>query len=271
MKIGVTLRNMGPQSTPHLMLQGALAAEQRGFDSIWITDHIAIPPDDAEGSDGRYTDPLATIAWLAGQTRSIALGIGVLVVPYRPVLPTLKQIATIQELSNNRLLLGVAVGWMDSEFKALGVDRHQRGKITDQFLQAFRAYFSNDVMTLNDQPFITKPHPVAPPVYIGGSAKHALPRAINSDNGWLPMTRDPSKLSDELAMFRHLGAVANKQPGPVTILTRLPLTDIDAAARLIKQYYSLGIERLVCAPSYDSADDYMRQLDSLIKIRECTR
>ena len=95
MKIGVTLRNMGPQSTAATMRAGAARAEALGFESLWITDHIAIPPDDAEGSGGRYTDPLTTLAWLGGTTTRIRLGVGVLILPYRPALPTVKQIATV--------------------------------------------------------------------------------------------------------------------------------------------------------------------------------
>ena len=97
MKFGVSLRNMGIQSTPEMMKSCAEYAEQLGFESIWITDHIAIPPDDAEGSGGRYTDPLTTLAWIAGFTTTLNLGVGVLILPYRPALPTAKQIATIQD------------------------------------------------------------------------------------------------------------------------------------------------------------------------------
>ena len=86
LKVGVTLRNMGVQSSAELMSAGAEAAEALEFESIWITDHIAIPPDDAEGSGGRYTDTLTTLAWLGGQTRRINLGSGVLILPYRPPL-----------------------------------------------------------------------------------------------------------------------------------------------------------------------------------------
>lgn len=266
MKVGVTLRNMGPQSSGDIMLAGAQAAEQRGFDSIWITDHIAIPPDDAEGSEGRYTDPLTTLAWLGGQTQSILLGIGVLIIPYRSILPTLKQVATVQELTNNRLLLGAAVGWMDPEFKALGVDRHQRGKLTDQYLTASNDYFTNDVMTLNDQPFITKPHPKAPTTYIGGSAKFALNRAVQFDHGWLPMTQSPDTLKADLEAFSELANQQGKSAGPVTAMTGLPLADSDKSRELLDQYRALGIERLVCALRYQNASEYVTQLDLLESI-----
>ena len=94
MKLGLYLRNMGPQSTTDMLLACARAAEDAGIDDLWVADHIAIPPDDAEGSGGRYLDPLATLAFLAGATQRIGLGTGVLVLPYRPALATAKWIAT---------------------------------------------------------------------------------------------------------------------------------------------------------------------------------
>src|SRR5919197_1706007 len=132
MKLGLYLRNMGPQSTRATLLACARAAEDAGLDDVWVADHIAIPPDDAEGSDGRYLDPLATLAFLAGVTTRVGLGTGVLVVPYRPPLPTAKWIATVQELSGGRLRLGVGTGWMEAEFRALGVDLRRRGALADE-------------------------------------------------------------------------------------------------------------------------------------------
>jgi alkanesulfonate monooxygenase SsuD/methylene tetrahydromethanopterin reductase-like flavin-dependent oxidoreductase (luciferase family) len=110
MKLDITLRNMGPESTRDLLRTCARAAEEAGLDALWVADHIAIPPDDAEGSNGRYLDPLATLAYLAAATDRIGLGVGVLVLPYREALPTAKWVATIQELSGGRLLLGAGVG-----------------------------------------------------------------------------------------------------------------------------------------------------------------
>lgn len=268
MKIGVTLRNMGPQSSRRIMQSGAKAAEARALDSIWITDHIAIPPDDAEGSGGRYTDPLTTAAWLAAQTSNIHIGIGVLVIPYRPTLPTLKQIATVHELSNERLLLGAAVGWMDPEFRALGVDRHQRGKLTDEFLAASEAYFSSDVMTLNGQSFITKPNPSAPPIYIGGGAPHALDRALKFNHGWLPMSLDSEQLEQDLKTFREKAEALNRKPGPVAVMTGLPLADLEASVARVQAFSKLGVERLICAIRYNTADEYQDQLDLVVEVRE---
>jgi probable F420-dependent oxidoreductase len=266
MRIGVTVRNMGPQSTREVMRSAVLAAEALGFESVWITDHIAIPPDDAEGSGGRYTDPLTTLAWIAGFTDRINLGVGVLIVPYRAALPTIKQIATVQELSAHRLLLGLAVGWMDAEFRALGVDRHQRGKLTDDALELLRDCFAADVVTHHGQPFIFSPRPPAPPVYIGGSAPHALKRALRFGHGWIPMVRDPVKFKPQLAQFAELAAGFGTEPGPVTVMGSLPVDDPGRARDLLDQWRDMGIERLVCGMRYETIKDLTRSLDLLSTI-----
>ena len=138
MKIGINIRVMGPQSSRNTITSILKQAESAGVESAWIVDHIAIPPDEAEGSGGRYLDPLTSLAWMAGQTQSIMIGTSVLILACRPKLPTAKAIATIRELSGERLLLGVGIGWMVPEFRALRVDRHQRGRVSDETLAFLR-------------------------------------------------------------------------------------------------------------------------------------
>ena len=151
MKLGAVVRVMGPQSTRETIEACARGAEAAGLDDLWVVDHIAIPPDDAEGSDGRYLDPLATLAFLVGVTERIRLGTAILNLPYRPPLPTAKAIATIQELSGGRLQLGIGIGWMEPEFKALGVDRRRRGAISDETLEFLHTCFANDQVVARGQ------------------------------------------------------------------------------------------------------------------------
>ena len=127
MRFGFALRLMGTAANAGVLRESARLAEQAGLDALWVPDHIAIPPDDTEGSGGRYLDPLTSLAWLAAATERIRIGTAVLILPYRPPLPTAKAIATVQELSGGRLELGVGVGWMKAEFRAVGVDRRRRG------------------------------------------------------------------------------------------------------------------------------------------------
>ncbi len=243
MRLGVTLRNMGEQSAAQTLLACAHVAEERGCDSLWITDHIAIPPDDAEGSGGRYLDTLTTLAWLGGATTSIRLGSGVLILPYRAMLPTAKQIATVQEVTGGRLLMGVGIGWMDAEFRALGVDRHQRGRISDETLAFLNDCFANDEVTLNGQAFLFKPRPSKPPLLIGGRAPHALERAVALGDGWLPMARNAAQIAGDVSTYRQMAADAGRDTAMVAVMTRLP--DGSEAAEAAAQYAELVNAELV--------------------------
>src|SRR6202050_5449320 len=131
MKYGIAIRNMGPQSNRNTIRECARIAESANFDALFVSDHLCIPPDQTEGSGGRYLDVLATLAFLAGATEKIRLGVSVLVVPYRPAVLTAKQVATIQELSGERMILGVGVGWMKAEVAANGAEFRKRGAITE--------------------------------------------------------------------------------------------------------------------------------------------
>ena len=263
MHLGVTLRNMGEQSTPAVLGECAAFAESAGLESAWVVDHIAIPPEDAEGSGGRYVDPLIALAWLAGATRHIRLGVGVLVLPYRPALPTVKQIASLQELSGERLILGAGVGWMAAEFRALGVRRSARGAITDETLDLLNRCFANEEVSHNGQAFLFKPRPRKPPVLIGGGPPHALQRAARFGDGWLPMALQPEKLAKHMATYRELCTSEGRAPGAATVMGSLPLDDPGAAAATLAAYEDAGAERFVFGGRYASADEFKARTERL--------
>lgn len=263
MKLGITLRNMGEQSTPDLMADCAKAAEEAGLDSIWITDHIAIPTDDAEGSGGRYLDTLTTLAWLAGLTSRIKLGSGVLILPYRPKLPTAKQIATVQEISKGRLVLGVGVGWMDAEFTALGVDRKARGRITDETLQFINDCFESDEVELNGEEFYFKPRPTRPKILIGGGEPHALERAVKYGDGWLPMARSPDQIAAGIEKYDQLCDESGQDRGEVTALVPFTASDEAEAKALIDSYDRVGVDRVICGVGYDDLAGYQASVAKL--------
>ena len=112
MQVGFALRNMGSGATSEILSGAAKFADDSGLDHLWVLDHIAIPPDDSEGSGGRYVDPLATLAFVSGITKRIQIGTSVLVLPYREKFTTAKLIASIQDLSMNGYYLELdPVGW----------------------------------------------------------------------------------------------------------------------------------------------------------------
>lgn len=266
MQLGVTLRNMGDESTPEMMASCARAAESAGFESLWVVDHIAIPPDDAEGSGGRYTDPLGTLAWMAGFTASIKLGTGVLILPYRPALPTAKLIATVQELSHERLLLGVGIGWMDPEFKALGVPRRERGRRSDELLAFLQDAFANDIVEANGQQFLFRPRPKAPPIFIGGKPKHAITRAVAYGDGLMPMGLEPDAVGDLRTAYTAATNAAGKPPGGITLMTSIPADDLSKARARLDAFEAQGVDRLVCAIRYRSAQEYESAVHALAEI-----
>jgi probable F420-dependent oxidoreductase len=245
MKYGIAIRNMGPQSNRMTIRACARIAEQAGFDALFVSDHLCIPPDQTEGSGGRYLDVLATLAFIAGATDRIRLGVSVLVVPYRPAVLTAKQVATIQELSGERMILGVGVGWMKPEFDALGVNIRRRGAITDETLSVIHHLFSADVPGAYDGPlvkfpsFVFLPRPKRPPIWVGGNGPAAMNRAIKFGDGWhpmLPATELKAKVEELQTRARSAG-----RPAPEIVVRRgLKLDDIAAARAKIEAERDAG-------------------------------
>lgn len=269
MQVGVVVRNMGAQSQRATLVACARAVDAAPeIADLWVVDHVAIPPDDAEGSDGRYLDPLATLAFLAGVTSRAGLGTAVLVLPYRPALPTAKWLATIQELSGGRLLLGVGVGWMKPEFRALGVDRRRRGALTDETLELLDRCFAggsgDDVVEANGQPFLFRPRPERPPLFVGGSPPHAFRRALAHGGGWLPAGLSPEKLAPAASALREQAAAAGIAAPEVAVLTTLPLDDVPAATDLLHRYAAAGATRVIHGARYADESEFRRRLDGLV-------
>lgn len=268
MRSGILVRNMGPQSAPALLRACARRAEDAGLADLWVVDHVAIPPDEAEGSGGRYLDPLATLAHLAGTTTRIGLGVTVLIAPYRPPLPTAKWVATVQELSEGRLRLGLGVGWMEAEFRALGVDRRRRGALTDELLAFLHDCFAHDEVELNGQRFLFKPRPARPPFLIGGAAEHAFARVVAHGDGWMPMDGRPENLRGPVRELRERMRAAGRPAPEVIPLTALPLDDPGEARARLAALRELGVTGFVHAAKYDTEDDFARLLERLVAAGE---
>jgi len=263
---------MGPQSAPAVLAACARAAEAAGLADLWVQDHIAIPPDDAEGSGGRYLDPLTALAWLAGQTERIGLGTGVLILPYRPALPTAKAVATVQELSGGRLRLGVGVGWMDAEFRALGVPRSERGARSDAALDFFDRAFAADVVTEHGQDFLFLPRPERPPLYVGGKGDHALRRAARYGDGWFAMGGEPEDLARAKARLKEMaeeeadaGRVRGERRAEPVVLTfsAFDPSRPEAAPDRVAALAEAGVDHLVAGVRYSDVAGFQRHADFL--------
>ena len=195
MKIGVNLINFGPGAHPQALKSWVQLAEALGYHLIMTSDHIAVTPDVQSRYPAPFYEPLSTLGWLAGITQRIQIGTTVIILPYRSVLETARACACVDQLSGGRFILGVGIGWAQQEFQALGVPYHQRGAMTNEYLEALRLLWSQDVATFEGK-FVsfkevnTAPRPVqspAPPIWVGGPSDAALRRAVLWGDAWHPI------------------------------------------------------------------------------------
>jgi probable F420-dependent oxidoreductase len=228
----------------------ARAAEECGLDSIWVTDHIVIPrrvasayPYEATGqfdvsANEYYLEPLTVLAYLAGVTRRIRLGTGVLVLPYRNPILLAKTVASLDVLSGGRTILGIGVGWMAEEFQALGLETfEQRGAVTDESIRLLRELWTRDeprfagrFFQVEDIRFypkpIQKPHPS---IWIGGHSPAALRRAALLGDGWHPLGLrppvglHPAEYAQAAATIKRLAEKAGRDPGEIALTFRASL------------------------------------------------
>src|SRR6202167_3647373 len=190
MQIGMHLPHAGSQATPALIKRHARRAEDLGLSDVWVSEHIIVPRSAFPRSPLFY-DPVLTLTWVAAVTQRIRLGTTVLVLPMRHPLPLAKELATLQNLSEGRLILGAGVGWLEPEFAALGVPFRERGRRMDEGIALMRAAWTEDPITFPTrwipavvQEMRMQPQPAAPiPIWIGGSSEPALKRALRLD-GW---------------------------------------------------------------------------------------
>jgi probable F420-dependent oxidoreductase len=223
MKFGISTLSRGNLVTRQSYLDIAQAAEHSGFDFLSVNDHIIVPGnlDSAypytqgghwsAAEHGHCFDQLATLAFLAGCTSRLRLLTSVMVVPHRPLIATAKMLSTIDVLSNGRLILGVGAGWMKEEFELLGAPFEDRGRATDEYLEAFKELWTQERPAyrgqhVNFSDVIFSPKPLQkphPPIWVGGESSAALRRAVRLGDAWYPGNNSQTKPLDTAA---RLGA-----------------------------------------------------------------
>ena len=174
MQFGIHLPHAGEQATPERIRRAAMRAEELGLDDVWVSEHIIVPRATFPRSP-LFFDPVLSLTWAAAVTKRVRLGTSVLVLPMRHPLPLAKELATLQNFSEGRLILGAGVGWLEAEFAALGAPFHERGRRTDEGIAMMRAVWSQDPVTFRAKHIATEitemtmqPLPVRPiPIWFG--------------------------------------------------------------------------------------------------------
>jgi len=179
---------------PGAVAEMARAAEDAGFDAVAVTDH-PFPPARFLAEGGHHSlDPFVALAFAAAATRRVRLLTQVLVLPYRNPFLVAKAAATLDVLSGGRLVLGVAAGYLEGEFAALGADFARRNEDTDEAIDALREAWRGEPVERAGRGFraaanVQLPRPArpgGPPIWIGGNARRAIRRAVERGDGWLP-------------------------------------------------------------------------------------
>nr|MDQ3822245.1 LLM class flavin-dependent oxidoreductase [Actinomycetota bacterium] len=138
--LGIILPNYGGALGAETLAAAAVAAEEAGFDSGWVTDHLVVPDEHAPVY-GTIAEALVTLGFLAGRTSRLLLGVSALVVPQRNPLVVLKQLTTLDLLSGGRIVTAVTAGWMEGEFATLGAGFERRGRLLNEWLRLASAAF----------------------------------------------------------------------------------------------------------------------------------
>jgi probable F420-dependent oxidoreductase len=202
MEFGLHLPSAAPGVTAGPILETARAAEDLGYDAVWMFDHLFTPvgiesqyPYSRDGGypmspDDPFFDPLGLFGVLAGATQRVKMGTGVLIPTYRHPIVLGKLLATIENFAPGRILLGAGAGWMREEFDAVGVPYQRRGARLEEYIAALRAVWSGSPASFDGELYSWTeagflPAPTAPiPVIIGGHSDRALDRAARIGDGW---------------------------------------------------------------------------------------
>lgn len=275
MKIGLCSAGGGVSTQPGVLGRIAEHAEAAGLESLWVSEHLVAPdpkrpPSNLDPAFPMF-DPVVALAYVAARTATLRLGTGVIVLPLRNPLILAKEIASLDVLSGGRILLGVGVGYVEQEFRALGAPFDDRGDRTDEYLDAMRAIWTMDRPSFDGRLYTfagvqAHPRPVQrphPPIVIGGWSAPALRRAARTGNGWYGWGLDHDETADALRRLRDAVDHVERDPalGDLEItVTPPPDVDLDAARR----YAELGVHRLnVMVPGRTTEDDLRRSIDAI--------
>jgi len=275
-------------ATPANLGRVAERAEALGYDTVWFSDHIVIPtevksfyPYDPSGKmpfnpSEPYWEPLTVIGYVAGRTSRLRLGTSVLILPYRNPIVTAKMLATLDVLSNGRITLGAGVGWMEEEFKAIGLDTYaRRGAYSDECIRIFRELWTKDNPSFQGEfhqfsNIRCEPRPVQPgglPIWIGGHTPQAIRRVARLGDGWQPLVQrppadlPPAEMQEKIAQLRAFAQQAGRDPRRITLAMGSSIQFTDGAATgprslftgtsaqivdTLRRYQELGIQNFRC-------------------------
>ncbi len=312
LKIGILLPLAGQQATRGNIIQTAKLAEQEGFDSLWVFERLLWPlnpetpyPATPDGSlpieYQKVFDPLETLTYVAANTNKISLGTAVIDMLFHNPVILARRFATLDVLSEGRAIAGLGIGWSKDEYQASNIPYENRGKRADDFIQALKKIWTEDVVEFKGEYYNIPASKIGPkpiqhphiPIYLGGFSPNTYSRIVNYDaNGWLGLVGGPLEyLENTIKAIKDIANKANKDPNIFNIILltypdiddsknqstneaqRFPLTGtIDQIGSDIKRIKDMGVEHIIFAYNFipsgrdvDNMIDKTKQLSKFAK------
>ncbi len=272
MQLGIHLPHIGRKAGPASIRRAAMQAEELGFADVWVSEHIIVPKDALYPPSPLFYDPVLTLTWAAACTSRVRLGTTVLVLPMRHPLPLAKELATLQCLSEGRLILGAGVGWLEAEFAALGVPFRERGRRMDEGIALMRAVWNDDPVSFETrwipavvQDMRMRPLPLSIPIWIGGNSDAAIARAIRLGDGWHG-TRTPPEAAP--AVVARLRAARPEAGFTISLRVSWDGADADALRARLEGYAAAGVQHLVMEPTARELDDWLTAVERIARAGE---
>ena len=287
------------------LIRFAQNAEALGFYCITVADHVIVPknisvpyPYTVDGKypgTGYHLEALMTMGFLAGATQRIRFITSVMIAPYRNPIITAKMLASLDVLSQGRVIVGLGVGWMKEEFENLQAPSFaDRGKVTDEYIQAFRELWTKDNPSFNgkycnfsDVIFLPKPvQQPAIPIWIGGHSRQAIRRAARLGDGWHPIggvptiPLEPEDMNRDLALLGEFAKAAGRDPKKIRVALKGSLFDkekkiegrrrrfmgsAEEIASDIRAYRDVGVDTMIFDVRRPSITETLERMEWMAK------
>ena len=279
MKFGLMYGNAGPFAFPQFATHLATTAERVGIESLWTVEHVVIPvgyastyPYDPSGKiqapdQTPIPDPLVWLAYVAAVTTKIRLATGIVILPQRHPLYVAKEVATLDVLSNGRVIFGIGVGWLKEEFEALGIPFAERTGRTAEMVRAIRSLWKDEAEPFHGkyhhwEKLESHPKPVQKPgvpIVVGGHTEIAARRAARYGDGFFPGVADETKLVWLLDVMRDECRKLGRNPAEIEVTSGRAVPDADGVKRL----EDLGVSRFMVPPPAFDPDGVTQGLEKL--------